>query len=277
MNQTIHHQLEYTGNAEFSTYVYEQSEACPSLHFHKNFEILLVTEGECDCSVGGKDYVLHKNDAAVILPFQIHSFTVRDDSSVRCTVFHEHLILTLAQSIEGTTSEKPLFHPSPSVTDFFLTQMTLCYGKESGMQKRITPLSKRMKIKGCLYAICSEFMEQARFIPTKGVDAITLTVVQYISENFQHDISLRDVAQSTGYNYQYLSRTFNQNLGVNFKKLLNQYRMEHAFALLQDTDLPIAQIAFESGFQSIRSFDHVCQETFHKSPLQLRRDSLQSS
>ena len=85
-------------------------------------------------------------------------------------------------------------------------------------------------------------------------------------------ISLKTIARDRGYNYQYLSRTFNKIVGINFKRLVNQYRMEYAFAKLQDTNLPLSQIAFESGFQSIRSFDHVCRSVYNKSPMELRRN-----
>ena len=47
--------------------------------------------------------------------------------------------------------------------------------------------------------------------------------------------------------------------------------IEHAYALLQDTDMSISEICFESGFQSIRSFNQVCRETYGMSPKELKR------
>ena len=274
MKQAIYHQLEYSGKNEFSSCVYAKAELCPSSHFHKNFEILIVMQGSCVCTVDGNQYVLNENEAIVFLPFQIHSFSVMENSVARCTVFHEHLILTLAQSIEGKKPEVPVFHPTEGIRAFFLSQMAFCFGEDSGMQKRISPAFKRMKVKGCLYMIAGEFLEQATFVPISVGDTVAMNVLQFISNNFRRDISLKDIANSTGYNYQYLSRMFNQIFGKNFKKILNQYRLEYAYALLQDTQLSVSEISFESGFQSIRSFDHVCQETFHKSPLKLRQEAL---
>ena len=271
MQNIVHHQLEHTGKIEFSTYICDTFEKCPSLHFHKNFEMLLVIDGECDLTLSGHVYRLKKGEAAFILPFQIHKFSIQSNSSVRCTTFHEHLILTLSRALDGKRAKTPIFYPSRSIFDFFLYQTNVLFGSDSGLQIRIEPPSKRNKVKGLLYIIESEFLEQAELISTKGVEAVTMTVVQYITENFQQNISLKDAAQAMGYNYQYLSRTFNDIIGINFKKLLNQYRMEHAYAMLQDTDLPISRIAFESGFQSIRSFDHVCKEIFNSSPKELRK------
>ena len=274
MKQAIYHQLEYSGKNEFSSYVCETAEHCPTSHFHKNFEVLIVMRGQCVCTVGGDQYLLQENDAIIVLPFQIHSFSVMEDSAVRCTVFHEHLILTLAQSIGGKKPEMPVFRPNDEIRAFFLSQMSQCFGEDSGMHRRISPSFQRMKTKGCLYMIVGELLEQATFVPISGGDTVAMNVLQYISNNFRRNISLKDIAKSTGYNYQYLSRMFNQIFGINFKKILNQYRLEYAYALLQDTGLSMSEISFESGFQSIRSFDYVCQETFHMSPLRLRRESL---
>ena len=81
-----------------------------------------------------------------------------------------------------------------------------------------------------------------------------------------------DVAQKYGYNYQYLSRTFNKTFKTNFKKMLNYYRLEQAIAFLDETDMSISQIAFESGFQSIRSLNAVCLETYGKSPSEVKKE-----
>ena len=118
----------------------------------------------------------------------------------------------------------------------------------------------------------SEFLEQTELVATRGLEAVTMSVIRFIEQNFQNDITLDDVARATGYSYQYLSKIFNRTLGISFKQLLNQYRIEYAFSILQDTDLPITQIAFDSGFQSLRTFHHVWQESFHRSPKEVRKE-----
>ena len=43
------------------------------------------------------------------------------------------------------------------------------------------------------------------------------------------NISLKDIAKEKGYNSQYLSRTFNRHMHMNFKKMLNFYRIHQRF------------------------------------------------
>ncbi len=275
MGSQGYHKIGHTFLAEFSSYIcgHEEAELTRRVHFHRNYELIVVLRGHCVCTVNKTAYHLEQGDAIFILPFQSHSFAPEADSEVRCSAFHEHIILTLSQTLNGNVPTPPIFHPSDEVFQFFTSQMQMMFGNDSGMIKRITPPAKRIKVKGVLYVIESEFLAQTELISGKGETDATMAVVTFISKNFRSNISLADAARETGYNYQYLSRTFNQILGCNFKSLLNQYRMEYAFSLLQDTELPLSQIAYESGFQSIRSFNNTCQRIFGKTPRELKLEN----
>jgi AraC-like DNA-binding protein len=275
MDSRGYHKFAHSFNAEFCSYVCgcDTVGIAQDLHFHKNYELLVVQRGFCTCTVNNTEYRLSQGEAIFILPFQSHRFSVAEDSEVRCTAFHEHIILTLSQTLNGRRPSPPVFRPSEEIFRFFTSQMQLLFGEDSGMLERITPPAKRIRVKGALYVIESEFLDQTELIQTQGETAVTMAVVAYVSKNYNREISLADVAHEIGYNYQYLSRTFNKILGCNFKSLLNQYRMEHAFTLLQDTELPFSRIAYESGFQSIRSFNNTCKKIFGRTPGELRSEN----
>lgn len=266
------HDIENTTTYEFCTELLSHAVSGEEgSHFHKNFEILLVIRGECRCEVGEESVLLRQGEAAFIAPFQIHAFCVSQDSLVRRVTLHDHLIWSLASALDAKKPSTARFCPSPLVQDFFLQQMQALFGAAPVQIRRI-PAEQRMMVKGCLYIIGNEFLNQARLVPLRSADTMMIDVVQYISEHFKSDISLLDIATEKGYSYHYLSRTFNKIFGLGFKTMLNQYRMEYAHFLLQDTHLSVAEIAFESGFQSIRSLDHVCRQTYGRTPSQMRRE-----
>ena len=100
IKKSFYHQSENTSRSELSTYLYDyNSWEFNSLHFHKNYEVIVVQKGECVCTVGEIDYTLQQGDAIFILPFQIHAFHVCPDAAVRCVTFSELLILTMAKSV----------------------------------------------------------------------------------------------------------------------------------------------------------------------------------
>ena len=273
IKKSFYHQTENTNQSELSTFVYDyNSWEFNSPHFHKNFELLLVTRGTCRYCIGEEEYAVREGDAILILPFQVHFFTVGEGSEARCVTFSELLILTLARQLSGKKLQSPVFRLSDSVWRFFLDSMDEMFGKCSGYNRRI-PQGKRMRLKGCLYTVGGEALEKTAPVSVGGADMVVMAVVDYIAENFKSNISLRDVAEAKGYNYQYLSRIFNHTFGINFKTMLNQYRTSHALELLRDSDLSLTEIAFESGFQSVRSFDHVFRESLGGSPKEFRKES----
>lgn len=71
---------------------------------------------------------------------------------------HEHVILKLSQFLERKVPDTQVFRPEDGIFDFFCEQMQLLFGEDSGYLKRIEPPSKRIKTKGLLYIIESEFL-----------------------------------------------------------------------------------------------------------------------
>ena len=259
-------------DVEFSTGHYE-NDVTRSINLHSNFEMLIVERGEIQCSIDGTDYRVKEGEAAFICPLQIHSFKVQSDSCVRRVTFSENIVLTLSNAIKQKRAENPIFRPKKEDLNYFLSEMTSLFGTKEFGTKRITPSALRIKVKGLLYIIESSFLSEAKLVPYMNSKNAVIDVVHYISQNYLSDISLHDAAERVGYNHQYLSRELNKTLGVSFSSILNQYRMNHAYAILQDTSLPINQIAFESGFKSVRNFNQVCHEMFGKSPKEVRKDT----
>jgi AraC-like DNA-binding protein len=196
---------------------------------------------------------------------------VEEGSSVRCLTFSELLILTLAKQLEKKKLICPKFRPSTLTAAYFLDSISALFGSYSDRNMHL-PQTKRIKLKGLLYTLGSELIEQTSSVDVGGADMVVMDVIGYIGDNFKHNISLRNVAEAKGYNYQYLSRIFNRTFGINFKTMLNQYRTNHALELLRDSALSLTEVAFESGFQSVRSFDHVFRERFGRSPKAFRKE-----
>ena len=180
---------------------------------------------------------------------------------------------TLANYIEGHNPSTPIFRPSEKVIDYYNAELMRCFGKEPSVNEHL-PSDKTIAVKGCLYAIGGEFLRQVSLIPAeKSNDTIIQDIIDYIAKNYTSDISLHDIARELGYSYHYLSRIFNNTLGINFKSLLNIYRADYSIALLQNTRMPIGEIAFKCGFQTIRSFNEYCKKLYDKTPGEIRKIS----
>ena len=240
------------------------------MHFHDKYEIILVAEGSCCLTVGDEKYKIDQGEGAFICPLQIHEVKPHDNSLIWRLNFNHNIILTVAQSIDGRIPKNPKFKIENETLAYVFWLLQSSHGWDGTESRFIAPYDNRIRAKGMLYLILTDFLASAVLISTPKTDAVAMEIALYISNNYNNNISLKDFAREKGYNYQYLSRAFNNFMNMSFKSLLNYHRMQRAYAMLQDTNLPVSYVGLECGFQSIRSFNQVCRKVFGKTPKEIR-------
>jgi AraC family transcriptional regulator of adaptative response / DNA-3-methyladenine glycosylase II len=83
--------------------------------------------------------------------------------------------------------------------------------------------------------------------------------------------SVAELARDLGVSERHLRRALERALGVSPVKLAQTHRLLFAKRLLADTRLPITQVAFASGFQSLRRFNASFAEQYRMPPSAVRR------
>jgi AraC family transcriptional regulator, regulatory protein of adaptative response / DNA-3-methyladenine glycosylase II len=78
------------------------------------------------------------------------------------------------------------------------------------------------------------------------------------------------LARRVGLSPRHLNRLFLQHLGATPDQLARSRRAHFARRLLDDTDLTVLDIAFASGFGSLRQFNRTMREVFRAAPTDLR-------
>lgn len=78
------------------------------------------------------------------------------------------------------------------------------------------------------------------------------------------------LARRLGYSPRHLTRLLTVELGAGPLALSRAHRAQTARMLLVGTDLPAADVAFSSGFSSVRQFNDTVREVFGMPPLELR-------
>ena len=73
-----------------------------------------------------------------------------------------------------------------------------------------------------------------------------------------------------GVSARHLRRLFAEHVGTTPDRLARSNRTHFARRLLDDTDLTVTDIAWASGFGSLRQLNRACQEIFRASPSELR-------
>ena len=85
--------------------------------------------------------------------------------------------------------------------------------------------------------------------------------------------SIRRLARLSGVSEAHFARSFKQAFGVPPHRYLLTRRIERAAALLRDTDLPITEIAFRAGWESLGTFGRTLREVVGENPGSIRARS----
>ena len=100
---------------------------------------------------------------------------------------------------------------------------------------------------------------------------IAQSAAQLLTDDWLHEAGIEGVAARLGITARHLRRVFQDEFGVSPIAFAQTHRLLLAKQLLTDTSLPITDIAFTSGFASLRRFHAVFQERYRLSPKQLRK------
>jgi len=96
-------------------------------------------------------------------------------------------------------------------------------------------------------------------------------IVQYVTENYQNQIALPDVAAIANMSESAFSRYFMKTTGNRFSNFVARIRIGRACTLLCETDSNISTIAFSSGFNNIANFNRQFIKLKGMTPRQYRK------
>lgn len=86
---------------------------------------------------------------------------------------------------------------------------------------------------------------------SNGLPAYKLKqAIDYINDNLNQQIKLTDIARLVDISQYYFCRLFNESTGVSPYKYVIQQRVAKAKSLIEDSNLPLVDIAYECGFSS---------------------------
>lgn len=98
------------------------------------------------------------------------------------------------------------------------------------------------------------------------------TIFKYVNNNFQNHISLDEIADEVSMTVPAFCRYFKKATGKTFTQVVNEYRVVHATKLLAESQMSIADICFECGFNNFSHFNKQFNEITGKSASNYRKE-----
>lgn len=234
-------------------------------HWHMEYELILVREGELHLLLDEKPVRVASGDAVLISDGVVHG-GVPKDCVYECVVFDLSRFLE-DSSLCGKEIQDILQH---SVT---LNQII---SKESILSEMVNHLFETISlpddgyefiVKGILFQMTGLILRYKLF----GQNSLTEAgkakriknfkkVLQKIRHDYAKPVTLSELAGVTGTTPKYFCRFFKEVSGRTPIDYLNYYRVECAAEQLRATDESVTEIALNCGFNDLSYF----VKTFHR-------------
>src|SRR4051812_40790949 len=104
-----------------------------------------------------------------------------------------------------------------------------------------------------------------------GTSAVVQRALRLIDQGYLDEQSVEALAASLGIGPRHLHRLFIEHVGASPVVVAQTRRLHFAKRLLDETRLPVTDIAHASGYGSVRRFNSAFLETYQRSPRMLRR------
>ena len=245
------------------------------IHDHSAIEILLTLEGMVTYTIEDKVYQVRKGEILIMPQDTAHSLTMEEGSSRYLYLFEPDAIMTMRDIKSMAIYFNKPFHLRDGsdahvrirelllrAKDLYekreLMWNTACY---SCILRVYATLGQRY-----LSGIRPRTADNMRNMDSEVINA----VMTYINNHYREELSLENVAGFAGFSRYYFSRSFKKQTGYSFKDYLCQKRLQVAMDLLIRTNRSMRDVAIESGFGSVATFNRVFREKKGCTPTQYR-------
>lgn len=234
-------------------------------HIHQFSEIIFVKEGSLKVTIDGIEEIANKGDMVFISTFRTHTLSTSINAEIWICVFSNDFINDFTN--EGDIyyiGERSVFTPSNIVRDLFVANFVDSAEKFLEYDSSLFRSSRA--------AIYTVYAEYTRLVPNSTLlkhsekRSVIDSMLNYIYQNYRNPISLASMALELGYTPEYLSNTLSTVEGMNFRSLVNSFRVELAKPLLVSTQKTMPDIAAECGFSCEMSFHRAFKNITGKTP-----------
>ncbi len=225
-------------------------------HFHSQIELYFVTGGEMEIYVGNQGRCVKAGEMSVALSYEPHSYKTPVESTSKVFIIPAYLCEEFINLIGNKRATNPFITDKETVALI------------GSMVDEARNASNEIKKTGYIYVILGLLMD---YICLEVKDApldteLSSRILFYINENFREDISLTSIASHFGYNASYISKYFKTSFNIGINQYLTVIRLKNVLMLMHEKKHTFTYCAFESGFNSMRTFYRVFYNELGCSP-----------
>ena len=249
------------------------------IHWHNEMEIIYIKKGKGTVTLDFESHYVEAGDIIIVVPGQTHGISQLNDYSMEYeNIFFEPdmFISKLSDGLETSffiplLSGDLIFNHIITRDDNDYTLLADCLNRADNLCSMDFPKGYELAIKGYMYEFffyLNNMCEESSIINVahnKRMDKIK-DVIKYIEENYQHPISIDEIADVCNFSSSHFMKYFKKVMGTSFTDYLNEYRLSMASRLLLSSSDNILEIASECGYDNLSYFNRLFKKKYGVTP-----------
>lgn len=220
----------------------------PKPHIHPHLELIYLTEGSSTATVDGANHVLYAGDMILTFPGQIHFYNDLSSVQGRMIIVHPDLFSELHSYFAKRVPICPVIRKQNLPND-----ITERLKKIHTMSEGASDLD-RIAAKGLFLCLLAELLQNMQTVPTHKDHDTVRDILVYCMGHYTEPLNQESLADQLHLSKYYISHIFKKRLNISFPDFINRLRVEHACRNLTG-ERSVTDVAYASGFNSIRSFN----------------------
>ena len=224
------------------------SRLLPQPHIHSHLELIYMIDGTSKVFSDNQMYELNSGDLFLSFPNQIHFYHSTHSLNAYLVIFASDYIKEFKDLLQTKTPIVPIIHANRLLQNIGsrLAKMEESLKSSESFQNLVA--------KGELLSLLAEILPCFSLQERGGDSDSVKRILTYCIKHYQEPLSLEKLSRELYLNKYYISHVFTERFGINYKDFINQLRVEYACELLE-SNASMTDIAFTSGFTSIRTFN----------------------
>jgi len=248
-------------------------------HRHPEAEFIYCFEGSFEILIERVPYTVTAGSLVLISPMNSHELLKSDASYSRMVIEVGPSLLKQHFDIFSKTHfTSPVVTPDSNIVQQAELKQLI---EETARLKQENSEYSKLIITGNIYKICGIIMSQFTKISeefTKKMYAVANIerALELVYNHYNEPITVDMAANLTGYGKSNFCKLFKRIVGTTFHNFLNCQRIEKACIYLEETTMPIAEIASTVGFSETKSFCRVFKNITGITPMERRKNRNQN-
>lgn len=249
-------------------------------HWHSEFEIVTVSEGQAICHIEKEIVILKPGESIFINSGILHSFGSDSYAVMPNIVFTPDFIAPASSLIfrkyvapvEQSSLMYVVFRREEKEKEQICQQIdSLCTSLSVEARNELYIHNMLSQIWQILVEQIKPELENKKPLPQNDSSWVSVPIMlQYIQTNYNSDISLQDIAEAGNVSKNTALRYFKQKIGISPVNYLIQYRISAACKLLKETSDKITHIAACVGYSNTGYFCRLFKKMTGVSPKEYR-------